>query len=112
MIGMKRILLGEKEKDVWSGFKRKRKNRWTNRNDVIDLFDLLDENGGYPIEILAKEHESSAMGFITVDAANELEFDYEKSGLNDFIAGILDDMEKESNDCRYEFKGIKIWLSR
>ena len=79
---------------------------------MIDLFNLLDSENVYPIEIPAKEHESFAMGFITSNAANELEFDYEKSGLNDFIAGILDDMEKESNDCRYEFKGIKIWLSR
>lgn len=92
--------------------REKESNDGLDRNDVIDLFDLLDENGGYPIEILAKEHESSAMGFITVDAANALEFDYEKSGLNDFIAGILDDMEKESEDCRYEFKSIEIWLSR
>ena len=87
-------------------------NDGLDRNDVIDLFDLLDEDGGYPIEISAKEHESSAMGFITANAANKLEFDYEKSGLNDFIAGILDDVGKESEDCQYEFKGIKIWLSR
>ena len=76
--------------------REKESNDGLDRNDVIDLFDLLNENGGYPIEILA----------------NALEFDYEKSGLNDFIAGILDDMEKESEDYRYEFKGIEIWLSR
>lgn len=87
-------------------------NDGLDRNDAVDLIDMLDENGGYPIEIPAKEHESSAMGFITTNAANELEFDYEKSGLNDFIADILDDVEKESDDCQYEFKGIKIWLSR
>lgn len=87
-------------------------NDGLDRNDAVDLIDMLDENGGYPIEIPAKEHESSAMGFITTNAVNELEFDYEKSGLNDFIADILDDVEKESDDCQYEFKGIKIWLSR
>jgi len=83
-----------------------------NRNDVVDLFDMLDDDEAYPIEISAKEHESSAMGFIGVTATNELDFDYEKSGLNDFVAGILDDMGKESEDCCYEFKDIKIWLSR
>ena len=66
-------------------------NDGLDRNDAVDLIDMLDENGGYPIEIPAKEHESSAMGFITTNAANELEFDYEKSGLNDFIADILDE---------------------
>ena len=36
-------------------------NDGLDRNDVIDLIDMLDENEGYPIEISAKEHESSAM---------------------------------------------------
>jgi len=83
-----------------------------NKDDVIELLDLLGSEEAYPIEISAKEHESSAMGFITTDVVNGLEFDYEKSGLNDFIAEILDDVEKESNEHCYEFKGIKIWLDR
>lgn len=83
-----------------------------NRNDAVDLIDMLDADGAYPIEIPAKEHGSSARGFISVRAANDLEFDYQNSGLNDFIASILDDMGKESDDSQYEFKGIKIWLSR
>ena len=52
------------------------------------------------------------MGFICPECAELLDYDYEGSGLNDFIATILDDMEKESEDCQYEFKGIRIWLSR
>ena len=34
------------------------------RNEVIDLFDMLDENVAYPIELSAYAQESSAMGFI------------------------------------------------
>lgn len=82
------------------------------RNDVTDLFDMLDNVEAYPIELLAREHESSAMGFITPEVAELLDYDYDESGLHDFIASILDDMENESDDCTYEFKGIKIWLSR
>ena len=83
-----------------------------NRSDVIDLFDMLGETEAYPIELLAKEHECAAMGFITVEAADAVEYDYERSGLHDFIANILDDTENESDSCEYEFRGIKIWLSR
>ena len=86
--------------------------RGLKKNDLIDLFDMLDEEEAYVIEIPAKEHESSAMGLITTTAADSIDYDYENSGLNDFIAGILDDMETESDDCTYEFKGIKIWLCR
>lgn len=78
----------------------------------------------FPIEITAREHESSAMGFITPDAYEQLEWDSEGSGLNDFISSILDDMELEEKlsvdsykDGRgnllrvYEFKGLRIWLN-
>lgn len=87
-------------------------NEGLTRNDVIDLFDILSDTEAYPIEIVATEHECSAMGFISPNAAERLDYNYRKSGLNGFIANILDDMEKESDDCTYEFMGIKIWLSR
>lgn len=82
------------------------------RNDVIDLFDMLDRNEAYPIELSAHAQESSAMGFITSKAANLIDYDYEGSGLHNYIASILDNMENENEICEYEFKGIKIWLSR
>lgn len=78
-----------------------------------------------PIEIMAKKHESSAMGFITPVAYEKLEWDGEGSGLNDFVSSILDDMELEEelsvdsykdgngNIFRvYEFNGLRIWLNR
>lgn len=82
------------------------------RSDVIDLFDKLDNIEAYPIELEAKYHECSAMGFITPEVAELLDYDYEESGLHDFIALILDDVNKESDDCEYEFRGIKIYLTR
>ena len=52
------------------------------------------------------------MGFITPKAAEMVNYDYEGSGLRNFIASILDDMCAENENCEYEFNGIKIWLSR
>ena len=80
------------------------------RQEVVDLFDMLNQTEAYPIELMAMDHECSAMGFIAIDAADQLNYNY--SELEKFVANILDDMENESDDCRYEFKGISIWLSR
>ena len=82
------------------------------RSEALDMFDMLNENEAFPLEILAKEHECLAMGWITPKAADKIYFDYEASGLNTFVANILDDMENESDDCQYSFKGLSIWLSR
>lgn len=66
----------------------------------------------YPIELEAKHVESSAMGFITADAADTLEYDYETSGLHEYIANILDDMTLENNTHVYQFNGINIFMTR
>ena len=84
-----------------------------NKSEIIDMLDMLDSTETYPIELEARDHECAAMGFISLNAAEKLWYDYELSGLHDFIANILDDMKNESSDdCTYEFKGIQIWLSR
>lgn len=80
------------------------------RHDVIELFDKLHSTEVYPIELEARDHECCAMGFITPEVAEIFYYDYETSGLRDFIANILDDIINESDDCTYEFKGVEIWL--
>lgn len=40
------------------------------QNDVIDLFGMLNDIEAYPIELEAKEHECSAMGFISQGQRN------------------------------------------
>lgn len=52
------------------------------------------------------------MGFITVDAADQLDYDYETSGLNKFIAEILDDVDRENPDHIYQFGKLNICLGR
>ncbi len=77
-----------------------------------ELLALLGENESYPIEINNKSNDSSAMGFIGCCAANTIDYDYEASGLNDFIEDILSDMNKESPDNTYTFKNLVIYLTR
>lgn len=83
-----------------------------NRSELTELFDCLDSIEAYPLELEARNCECTAMGFITPAAADILDYDYETSGLHDFIAMILDNINNESYDCTYEFKGIMIRLYR
>lgn len=78
--------------------------------EVMEMYDQMNGDEAYPLEISGCE--TSAMGFITPEAAEILNYDYQESGLNDFVAVILDDMNNESEDGTYEFRGIRIHLSR
>jgi len=82
------------------------------RDEILAICDSMNREEIYPIEIYAKNQESSAMGFITTKAADKLDFDYERSGLNTFIATILDDIRKENETDIYEFKNLSIKLTR
>ncbi len=81
------------------------------KDEIIKLCNYV-QTEVYPIEIEAKTAECSAMGFITNEAADCLDFDYVASGLSDFIALILDNMNNESETETYEFRGLKIKLTR
>ena len=84
------------------------------RDDIVELLYLMDtEAEFYPVEFMAHCHECCAMGFITTDAANELDFEYdENSDIRDFIANILDDMDLETENGEYDFGVILIKITR
>lgn len=83
------------------------------KKEFSKIMDMVNENMVYPIEIYARRHASSSMGIITTTAAAKLEYEYgPESDLSFFIASILDDMDKESPDNIYHFKGVSIWLGR
>ena len=81
-------------------------------SEVIMAYSKLNDNDAYPMEIFAAKQECSAMGFITRNAANVLDFDYKCSGFEHFIAEILDDMHNETPDGVYTFKDLRIKLTR
>ena len=80
------------------------------KSEVINLYDLLNSEEAYPIEIMANERESTAIGLISTDTANYLDYDFDN--LSKYIADILDDINKENANCTYMFDKIRIWLSR
>ena len=90
------------------------------KEDIFFLLDILETRSDdshrrcyyevIPVEFKAENHECSAMGFMFVETAEELDFDYESSGLHKYIASILDDTEKEIASGHYEFNGISIYM--
>lgn len=83
------------------------------KSETINLMDMLDSLEGFPLEIGDINGNSSAMGFITPNAAEELQYEYgQDSELGEFISSILDDMNKESEDGTYVFKDLRIYMSR
>ena len=84
------------------------------RDDIVRMLYLIDNDTEfYPVEFMAHCQESCAMGFITADTANELDFDYdENSDIRHFIANILDDIDLETENGEYDFGGIAIKIMR
>ncbi len=81
--------------------------------NMVDLYDSLNGTEAYPIEIGHVNGESSAMGLITPTAAEKLDYEYDQSSaLASYLSLVLDDMDRESDDCEYEYQGLSIWLSR
>lgn len=80
--------------------------------EVMDMYDSLNGDEAYPIEIYNCGGGSSAMGFISAIAAETIDYDYEASGLNKFIGEILGDVTLENPLGVYEFEGLKIFLTR
>ena len=86
------------------------------KDHIDELFPRLEfcesslNREAFPIEFQGQY--SAAMGFISIDASKKLKYNHE--GLGQFIISILNDFGNGSDyrtRCRYEYEGIKIWLS-
>jgi len=83
------------------------------KTEICDLYDMLSGVEGIPVDIQGEY--SAAMGFITTEIAEQM--DYDISALTEAIQGILNDMENESAECEYVFYSRRhtechVWLSR
>ena len=76
------------------------------REETSSLWELLEDDiEVLPIEIEDGEAACSVMGFITVDAASMLNYDYNNSGLKDFVIVAMN-----CGDNYFNFNGINIYL--
>lgn len=88
------------------------------KKDIKFLLDKLPDNAEvYPMEICAREQECVAMGFITWEAANRIDYEYEeryawrRPVFPEFIESILDDVNNENENCLYDFQDkFTVWF--
>lgn len=87
------------------------------------LGDKIREYGGSPYVVEKNPDGSFKMVLETKDQVQEefpdefvdiskIDYDYETSGLNKFIAEILDDVDRENPDHIYQFGKLNICLGR
>lgn len=76
----------------------------------MKLYDLLKSETGFPLEVDNLGGGSTAIGFVTPEAGDKLNWCYDSLGK--FVGNILADMELENDDHIYRHKGLKIWLDR
>lgn len=81
-------------------------------SDSVMLLAKIKKADFIPIEIDSAKYESSAMGYINLEFADKLDYDYEKSGLIPFVQNILDDTEEETLSGLYDFNGNTIYITR
>lgn len=76
----------------------------------IEISELLEKTNGSVIPLDIVGDYSSAMGFITLDAADRLTYNFD--AISEYVKSIINDMENESEDCTYKFDACTIWLTR
>lgn len=80
------------------------------RTEVMDLYDMLKEAEALPLDIENPNGSSAAIGFLTVAAAESLDFDYTE--VKKYISVILNDVDLEHDDGCYSVHGLDLYLSR
>ncbi len=82
------------------------------KTESMDLYDMLSDSEALPIDLCSTNGNSSALGFITLQAAEKLNYKLsEYSELGRYIVSVLDDIYKESAKGCYVFNDLKIWLN-
>lgn len=74
---------------------------------------MLEKNpdGSFKLVLEAKDQVQEEFTDEFVDIS-KIDYDYETSGLNKFIAEILDDVDRENPDHIYQFGKLNICLGR
>lgn len=83
-------------------------------SEITRMYNMLNQDEGFPMEIYNTGAESSAMGFITPSGFDKLinvNHD-EEDDFREYIGNILADMNREHADCVYDFGELKIYLTR
>lgn len=76
--------------------------------DILSMLSLLKEQEFIQIEV--ESNYSCAMGFIGLHAAESINYDLAK--IKEFLSGVLNDMDQETENNNYNFENLNIYMSR
>lgn len=74
----------------------------------VELLDIVDDDNVLPLDLEANGTEASAIGFISTEAAETLNYDYD--GLQTYLSMIMGDISKENDNCEYSYNGLSVYM--
>lgn len=74
--------------------------------EITELVGRLECEQVIPIEVQA--NSSCAIGFISLDAAEELDYDYDNLIRN--VSEVIEDMDNETEYGNYDFDGFPVYI--
>ena len=82
------------------------------KTETIQLLERLPDEEFFPLELNFDDYDISAIGFVTKSTAEKLEYDYEQSGLMDFIKLYLEMMDvADIMPNNISLKGVSIYIA-
>ena len=74
----------------------------------IELLNMVDSDNVLPLDLDASDTEAFAIGFISTEAADALNYDYD--GLQTYLSMIMGDISKENDNCEYSYNGLSVYM--
>lgn len=94
------------EKTPKAAFIQKPLNAGITVEEMIELIDKVECEQVIPLEVQA--NSSCALGVISLDAAEELDYDYDNLIRN--VASIIEDRDNETEYGQYNFDGFPVYI--
>ena len=74
----------------------------------MELLNMVSGDNVLPIDLEADSVEAFAIGFISTEAADALNYDYD--GLQTYLSMIMGDISKENDNCEYSYNGLSVYM--
>ena len=74
----------------------------------MELLNMVSDDNVLPLDLEASDTEVFAIGFISTEAAETLDYDYD--GLQTYLSEIMDDISKENDNCEYSYNGLSVYM--
>jgi hypothetical protein len=74
----------------------------------MELLNMVSSDNVLPLDLDASGTEAFAIGFLSTEAAEALNYDYD--GLQTYLSYIMGDISKENDNCEYSYNGLSVYM--